>query len=158
MKDGFMIKILDYILKENATLPLSKKMLIAEVGQALEYHEVSDELIAIAKFIINEDIVHHRFDLIEGYDGCTAVPDNAPHVSLACWVHDYLFREGYSLRKANSIFYKVMGEIHKGNLERSTRWLGVTLASPFFHFRNVFSRGRWRAPKIPKVFEVYLDD
>ena len=143
---------------ENAVRPTTKEGTVDAIKAAVEYHEVSEEVADMLKYIIKQDLEHNNFDIVKDFDGCTAISDNSPHVNLACFIHDYLFRAGYNLNKANKIFYLVMKEIHTGGIDAKARWLGVTIASGvFFHWRNVFKRKTWKAPELPEVFKAYLN-
>ena len=143
---------------ENAVRPKTKEGTIEAIKKAVEYHEVSDEVKDMLNYIIDQDLNQGKFDIVKDYDGCTAISDNEPHVNLACFIHDYLFKAGYSLTKANKIFYLVMKEIQTGGVDAKARWLGVTIASGvFFHWRNVFKRKAWKAPALPEVFQMYLN-
>jgi len=139
--------------KNDAQLPTTLDELEFELSLTINYHRVSQELRDVIDYILADK----EYDPIKTYDGCTCVNDLEPAVSLSCFLHDYLISEGYSLWLANKIMFLVNKEIKRHNLVRSWRWLGVTLASPYFHFRNMKRRGwKWKAEKMPDVFLVYL--
>lgn len=153
----YFINLFKDIFTEDATRPISKPALRRELREACTYYEVTPNLKAVIEFLIRED--HSgRWDMIDDFDGATIVIDLEPKVNLAAFVHDFLFVQGYSLTDANTIFSLIMTDIHTHPIINIVRLLGVTIATPYFHFRNMHKRNwKWKPANLPRIIQRYLD-
>lgn len=74
--------------------------------------------------LIDEAFENKKWDPVNDYDGCTLVQD-CYHPSLACFIHDYLWKCGFGGLLSDKIYKYIMNleGMHKYRITR--RWLAV---------------------------------
>lgn len=79
-----------------------------------------------------EAIDDPSWDPVQDYDGCSMVQDET-HPSLACFLHDWMWKSGRGGKEADFIFYQTMRLAGIGKRKARTRWLLIRIGWIFYY-------------------------
>jgi hypothetical protein len=85
---------------------------------------IDDTLVLLWANIIKEAFNDKSWNVIEDYNGCTAVQDYI-HPCPACFVHDYMWITGHGGAMADRIFYYLMRAEGMPANKSKRRWFAV---------------------------------